>query len=442
MKRSRFLFCCFFMLMAATATISHADLHSYIGNDDASFKWSAGETRPGRLASVTDINLTSQTWQGLEWKHVLRVYQPQSAEFPDAAVLFITGGSNGSKPGRSDDLLGAMLASRMAMTVAVLHHTPNQPLYDNLREDALIAHTFVKYLDGGNDDWPLLFPMTKSAVRAMDALQAYSRERNLPTPKRFIVTGASKRGWTTWLTAATGDKRVAGIAPMVIDTLNMPAQMPHQLEMWGKYSSQIDDYTRSGIQERLKTPRGKQLTAWVDPYAYRKKLTLPKFIINGTNDPYWTQDALNLYWDGLKGPKWVLYAPNSGHGLDDRGRVMNALISFCRSVAAKKPLPKQTWRYESTKEGVRLVVSTPGAVLEARLWVASSQNLDFRESEWTERPVKRTKRGFQVKIARPQSGNLAVFGEAQYQIDGLKTPLSTQIRILKSTPGQAAKGTQ
>jgi len=420
------------VMLGLVVGVSRADLKGYVQRADPVFKWTKGQVTSGRLGTVTDIALTSQKWQGIVWRHTLRVYQPKTVEYPHVGLLFITGGHNGGKPSPSDDLLGSMLASRVKMTVAVLHQVPNQPLYNGLTEDGLIAYTFVKYLDGGNDDWPLLLPMAKSAVRAMDALQAYAKAEHLPALKRFIVTGASKRGWTTWLTAASGDPRVAAIAPMVIDTLNMAAQMPHQLEMWGKYSVQIEDYTRNGIQQRMDTPRGKQLLALVDPYSYRKTLTLPKLLINGTNDPYWVQDALNLYWDGLPGPKWVMYAPNSGHGLDDRTRAMNALIGFSRAIAAKTLLPKQSWRYEPTPNGVRLIVKTPGQVLESRLWVAHADKLDFRASKWTERPVKRTRRGFEVEIARPKTGNLAVYGEAQYQVAGVKTPLSTQIRILRA----------
>ena len=39
----------------------------------------------------------------------------------------------------------------------------------------------------------------------------------------------------------------------------------------------------------------------VDPFTYRDRLTKPKLLINGTNDRYWTLDALDLYWNELQG---------------------------------------------------------------------------------------------------------------------------------------------
>jgi hypothetical protein len=83
--------------------------------------------------------------------------------------------------------------------VAVVGQVPFQPLFDR-REDELIAYTFEQYLQTGDAEWPLLLPMVKSTVRAMDASSDVARrEWHIPLPT-FTVLGGSKRGWTVLAT--------------------------------------------------------------------------------------------------------------------------------------------------------------------------------------------------------------------------------------------------
>jgi PhoPQ-activated pathogenicity-related protein len=235
--------------------------------------------RKGRKTST--LHLKGLEWQGIEWTHDIVLVDPETKGRTDSAILYITGGD----PNPLDIGEAEFLAKESGMPVALLFHIPNQPLFD-LWEDDLIAHTFVQFLETGDATWPLLLPMTRSAIKAMDALQAFR-----PKLSKFMVTGGSKRGWTSWLTAATEDQRVAGIAPMVYDNLNIPAQLRHQMELWGGTSEMIEPYTALGLHESVGSDAGAKLVSLVDPFSYRDRLAIPKLIVNGANDHYWTVDA-------------------------------------------------------------------------------------------------------------------------------------------------------
>jgi len=316
------------------------------------------------------------------------------------------------------------------MNYAILFGIPNQPLYGGKTEDALVVYTWLKYMETGDDSWPLHFPMAKAVLKSMDAIQELSKKENLPPMTSFLINGGSKRGWTTWLAGASRDPRIKAIAPMVIDCLNLPAQSPYQMEYYHGGSEQIGDYTQADMFHKLQTPEGMKLIGLEDPYSYRNILTLPKLLILGTNDRYWPQDALNLYWDGLRGPKWVMYTPNSGHGLDDRERVFNTLSAFARTVASNKPWPKMKWEYDSDSTGATLHLSSDIKPKEARLFHVTAKTKDFRDSKWTFEPMQSVKQGFTGRYPAPEEGYAAIFGEAVYEIDGKPFTLSTQIRIL------------
>jgi len=421
-------------------------LARYVAKKDESYGWV--KRREGVIGETkyAELVLTSQTWRGVKWKHLLFVIRPKSAA-PDTkhALLNIAGGSwkaRYDEPAGDDDSLPreapvfAALAEQLKTPIAVLLHVPHQPLFDGKYEDAIIAYTFQQFMKTGDVEWPLLLPMTKSAVRAMDALQEFAKKEWSLDIKTFTVTGASKRGWTTWLTGAV-DRRAIAIAPMVIDVLNMAPQMEHQLATWGNYSGQIDDYTKIGLQDQLKSKKGVKLCAIVDPYSYRDRLTQPKLIIIGTNDEYWPLDALSLYWNDLKGEKYILYVPNNGHGIKDYSRVIGSLNALHQQAARGEPLPKLSWEFEEGNATFWLRVKSDKKPKEVRIWSASSPTRDFRKARWEFVAAKAQGDKYVGAQQFPESGYLAVFAEAVYQLDGIPYFLSTNVKIVKS-PAEAS----
>jgi PhoPQ-activated pathogenicity-related protein len=416
-------------VLAAATPAARAGLDEYVKRDDPAFTWSVSKTEPSDAGTAYHVKLTSQVWQGITWSHGLRIYEPAEMTYKDAVLLFITGGSHTSQPGPQDAATGFGLARLCGARVAVLPQVPNQPLLGDKTEDTLIAETFVRYLETKDENWPLLFPMVKSAVKAMDAVQQWADREGKPAVKRFVVTGGSKRGWTTWLTGAT-DPRVVAIAPMVIDTLNMKAQKQHALEVWGKYSEQIGDYSRRGLTELDNDPIGERLWKMVDPYTYRDRLTLPKLLINGTNDRYWVIDALNIYWDGLKGPKSVVYVPNAGHNLAvNRDYAMNGIGAFFRHQISDRPWPALSWEHGDGDNGaLRLTVKSSTDPRSAKLWVARSDTRDFRESTWEKQAMTVNGSLASGEVPRPEKGYIALLGDVEYAVDGVPFHLSTQVR--------------
>jgi PhoPQ-activated pathogenicity-related protein len=276
--------------------------------------------------------------------------------------------------------------------------------------------------------------MVKSAVRAMDTAQELAaKEWNLKL-EHFMVTGASKRGWTTWLTA-THDKRVNAIAPMVIDMLNMGAQLKQQLTYYGKFSDQLKDYTEKGLPAVMLTARGKDLMRIVDPFEYREKLTLPKLIILATNDRYWTVDALNNYYEQLQGEKYILYVPNNGHGIKDFPRLLGGLNALYQHTttkdhAHKDKLPKFTWLHTTKDKAHQIAVKSEPVPRELTLWTAESKTRDFRDATFVPKKIELQAGETIAEAALPTDGYSAVFVEAQFDRQPYPLPLSTTIKVL------------
>ena len=403
----------------AEVTPSNA-LEHYIGLEDGRFEWELKETTRVGNVTVNQLLVTSQEWRGHVWRHQLTVFVPEENEH-DGALLFISGGSNKDEQpnwSNSDRMWPAFaqMAEQNNAVVASLRQTPNQPLFGSMTEDELISFTLHNFREDHDYTWPLLFPMAKSALKAMDVIQEFSNEHLDHDIEDFVVSGASKRGWTTWLAAATGDERIKAIAPMVLDILNMPVNLQYQLDTYGEYSEQINDYVKLGIVQSIETEEGKILTTMIDPFSYRDKLTVPKLIFIGTNDEYWTVDAIKHYYSDLPGQNMIHYVPNAGHNLGGGKQAMAALSAFFGMSLSEKRLPVSKWNISSGKKAAKLDVRLDDPTLvDAVLWSATSTDRDFRDEKWEGRSLGKSNTSkIKLKETYPTEGYKAFYVDFKY----------------------------
>jgi len=396
-------------------------LQAYLHNSDKSFTWEVQDKKKGDGVMIYRVLYTSQIWRGITWKHEMFIMVPDMLKYNDA-LLFITGGHNDNTVPSThkwdEDLAKALsgVAKTNMTIVALVWQVPNQPLYGDLTEDALISYTLHNYLNDHDFTWPLLFPMTKSAIRGMDVVQKFAKKEIKRKVSQFVVSGASKRGWTTWLTGAN-DKRVKAIAPMVIDVLNMPVNIDYQKVVWGDYSIEIEDYVKLGIAQQLGTPGGNDLTKMIDPYSYRKTLTMPKMIFMGTNDPYWPADAVKNYIDSIPGNNHICYTPNAAHDLGDKKKAFATLSAFLGTTVTNGKYPICDYTVSEGNGVVTLKIkTTPGLLIDAVLWSADSKDQDFRDEKWSDKSLNAPNNAeINVDIKYPESGFKAFYVDLKYK---------------------------
>ena len=398
------------------------------------------------------VRMVSQAWLSEEhvvdpiWWHWLTVVVPKTAT-TDVAMLYIGGGDNGDEQPDGANGLLRMLASSANTVVAELSMIPNQPLRfvddDGGRsEDAIIAYGWDKFLRGGARDedaeWLLRLPMTKAAVRAMDTVEAVLEDTR--PVKRWVVGGASKRGWTTWTTAAV-DGRVVAIVPLVIDLLNVEPSFDHHWRAYGFWAPAVGDYKTEGIMEWQGRPEYARLLEITEPFSYRDRLALPKLIINASGDEFFLPDSWRFYWDELIGEKHLRYVPNSGHSPADTD-VPLTVANFLASVAYGRQRPEYQWSASTD----RIEVVTPPDAVPTRvsLWQASNpKTRDFRivriKKTWAEQELEPVAPGRWVAdLVAPEQGWSAAFVELTYGEGADAFKVTSGIRVVPDELPHAA----
>ncbi len=385
----------------------------YVRRPDPAFKYTV-QTTADSGGTDYQIDMTSQVWQGQEWKSPMAVFIPAKSIAPDTALLAI-GGGQGSAAQNQSAMMGFACATVGGYADPVFGMPWNKAM----------LYAVQQCLEHGDPNWAILCPYVKAAVRAMDVVQAVSAKQGTPI-KKFILTGHSRCGYTSYA-LATFDPRVIGIAPCAGHILGYE----QQLKIGAVYISAMLQPGQAASEAGL------QYLAMTDPYLQRAKMTMPKLDICGTNDEMFPPKTLGAFWDGLPGPKYLLAVDNAIHAggptsVQASPKTRAAIVAFARATATGKALPAIEAKFSEIDGAIHVELTTSVAGKSAKLWTASSPtNMD--SCKWTPQPMDIQDGGKAFTATGPKAAAAmqGAYGEVEYEQDGLTYWLTTEFKIVK-----------
>ena len=136
----------------------------------------------------------------------------------------------------------------------------------------------------------------------------------------------------------------------------------------------------------------------------------------GSNDPYWTVDAVKNYIDEIPGTKFTAYSTNAGHDLDDEA--ITSLEAFFHQTINGAKYPKFEYTSRQLEDCTMIDIKANKRLLkEVIVWEAVSENKDFRKCQFIPRTVDGVvgKKSFSVKVDYPKQGNKAFVVMLKYK---------------------------
>ncbi|XP_059147465.1 autocrine proliferation repressor protein A-like isoform X3 [Physella acuta] len=399
------------VVAAIVLATSATPLDDYVNTFDPHYTYRFLKKIDGPNYSLHILNMTSQKWLTEQvltrpiWWHYLSVIIPKDIVYRDTAFLWIDGGGNNDGiPTEKDEFVAGITAFSVATgaIAATIKQIPNQPITffadptkKSRSEDAVIAWTWKTFLaNGSNPEVLLRLPMTKAVVRGFDTMASYSKIEAGVDLTKYVVGGASKRGWTTWTTAAV-DKRVVGMVPVVMDLLNTQKNLHHHYRSLGGWTFAFGDYYTLNVTRDLDSPNMPKMLAVIDPLTYKDRYTFPKMIVSTSGDEFFLPDDSHYYFDQLIGPKYLRITPNAEHSLI--GHFLSTVLAmqaFFLNIVENVPYPAVNWTLSQNSTAGSIEVHT--SVPPTQVTVFHAKTLDGK------------RRDFRLVIADPNTGKALV----------------------------------
>ena len=129
---------CLVLLAAALTLVPAATwaqpIVDYVNKPDEAFAWTrTSEEELPSGATLTHLQVTSQVWQGITWTHRVGIIRPANLQYPDTALMLITGGAASNEElAYLSVIAGSVSAtsrtSRSSMTCARMPSSPTPSL--------------------------------------------------------------------------------------------------------------------------------------------------------------------------------------------------------------------------------------------------------------------------------------------------------------------------
>lgn len=416
----------FFMLSLATPLPSSladtlSDYRQSLASQPVNYVRMDTRELPG--VKVQRYVLHSQNWspqdavRPIRWEHRVDIYLPDAAK-PTVALMVVN--NDAGKATSFNEASLARIALATHTVVVSVSNVPNQPLHYQgnstpLTEDDSVAYSWKRFLENG--DAPLQFPMSASVSQAFRLVK-----RELAPQKivKFIVTGASKRGWAAWL-AAISDPDVVAVVPFAVDLLNTRAALEHMYRSYGNnWPVAFYPYYRQQIDQQINSDNFARLIRVLDPLAYLRskageRLKIKKYVINASGDDFYTPDNSRFYYPRLPGEKSLRVVANASHEA-----VLSvaepSLIAFVNRFQARKSLPAITERRQGSD---KLVLHFSGQPEKVVVWRANNPLArDFRYACGVRyeafTPPAMSGNTLSVALMTPATGWQATFVEATF----------------------------
>lgn len=409
-------------------------------------QYSLLERVPAQGYTFHRYRMISQFWapepvvEPQQWVHNVELYVPDNV-LPEKALLAVNNGvlfgDEQQLPNYSTEALGE-IAVQARTAVVMISDVPNQYVTFSdvdkpLREDDAVAHTWAHWLRSQAPVavLPLHVPMAAAASRAMDLAARELAELRI---SQFIITGASKRGWSSWLTALA-DERVIAIVPTVIDVADTSEMLVGLRRRYGgAWPLALWPYQAAGALQQVGSPAFDRLMTMMDPMYYAgeagARLAIPKYLVSASGDDFFAPDQITDAQQRMPGQTSLRVLPNADHG-GVRAHVTSTMVPLVQRIQTGLPLPAVEVSADDDSGVVQVRLSEKPLAL--KVWTAlNPEDRDFRHAcgvRYTSQTLTPSQT-FSLHWMPPTSGWQARFIEARFD-DGFVA--TSPVSVLPTT---------